>query len=94
MTACAAQRRVRLVAEAWQANGPRLVVEPRVLDADDPLATVTGVTNAVELTAVLAGQLRWFGPGAGGDRTASALLGDVLAGARTLLARGAGRVAA
>ncbi|MCC6316218.1 MAG: homoserine dehydrogenase [Gemmatimonadaceae bacterium] len=89
-----AQRRVRLVAEAWQADGPRLIVEPRVLDGDDPLATVTGVTNAVELTAVLAGQLRWFGPGAGGDRTASALLGDVLAGARTLLSGGLGRVAA
>ena len=89
-----AQRRVRLVAEAWVANGTRLVVEPRVLDADDPLATVTGVTNAVELTAVLAGQLRWFGPGAGGDRTASALLGDVLAGARALLARSHGRAAA
>ncbi|MGQ0648870.1 MAG: homoserine dehydrogenase [Gemmatimonadaceae bacterium] len=92
--AFASQRRVRLVAEAWIANGPKLVVEPRVLDADDPLATVTGVTNAVELTAVLAGQLRWFGPGAGGDRTASALLGDVLAGARALLARAQGRAAA
>lgn len=92
--AFAAQRRLRLVAEAWIANGPRLVVEPRVLDGDDPLATVTGVTNAVELTAVLAGQLRWFGPGAGGDRTASALLGDVLAGARALLGRASGRAAA
>ena len=92
--AFATGHRLRLVAEAWQANGPRLVVEPRVLDADDPLASVTGVTNAVELTAVLAGQLRWFGPGAGGDRTASALLADVLAGARALLGRTAGRAAA
>jgi homoserine dehydrogenase len=92
--AFASQQRVRLVAEAWQAGGARLVVEPRVLDADDPLASVSGVTNAVELTAVLAGQLRWFGPGAGGDRTASALLGDVLAGSRALLARAGGRVAA
>ena len=92
--AFASHQRLRLVAEAWQAGGARLVVEPRVLDADDPLATVTGVTNAVELTAVLAGQLRWFGPGAGGDRTASALLGDVLAGSRTLLAGAGGRAAA
>lgn len=92
--AFAAGRRLRLVAEAWVAGAPRLLVEPRVLDGDDPLATVTGVTNAVELNAVLAGQLRWFGPGAGGDRTASALLGDVLAGARSLLGSNTRRAAA
>ena len=77
-------RRLRLVAEAWHDNALRLVVEPRTLDASDPLATVTGVTNAVELHAALAGQLRWFGPGAGGDRTASALLGDVFTAVRAL----------
>jgi homoserine dehydrogenase len=75
-------RRIRLVAEAWHDVALRLLVEPRALDADDPLASVTGVTNAVELHAALAGQLRWFGPGAGGDRTASALLGDVFAAVR------------
>lgn len=92
--AFAARRRVRLVAEAWIAGRPQLIVEPRTLERDDPLATVTGVTNAVELTAALAGQLRWFGPGAGGNGTASALIGDVLAGARVLLAKARGRAAA
>jgi homoserine dehydrogenase len=83
-------RRIRLVAEAWHDSALRLVVEPRALDADDPLATVTGVTNAVELHATLAGQLRWFGPGAGGDRTASAILGDLFAAVRSCVARGDG----
>lgn len=77
-------RRLRLVAEAWKDGELSLTVEPRVLDANDPLANVTGVTNAVELHAALAGQLRWFGPGAGGDRTASALLGDVFTAIRAL----------
>lgn len=80
-------RRLRLVAEAWHDTALRLVVEPRTLDAGDPLASVTGVTNAVELHAALAGQLRWFGPGAGGDRTASALLGDVFTAVRALTGR-------
>jgi len=83
-------RRIRLVAEAWHDSALRLVVEPRALDANDPLATVTGVTNAVELHATLAGQLRWFGPGAGGDRTASAILGDLFAAIRSSVASSAG----
>ncbi len=87
-------RRLRLVAEGWLNGTPRLVVEPRVLDATDPLASVSGVTNGVELTAVLAGQLRWFGPGAGGDHTASALLGDVAAAVRVLRHTSARRAAA
>lgn len=81
-------RRIRLVAEAWHDVALRLLVEPRALDADDPLASVTGVTNAVELHAALAGQLRWFGPGAGGDRTASALLGDVFGAVRRFISDG------
>jgi homoserine dehydrogenase len=82
--AVARGQRLRLVAEAWTDESLRLLVEPRVLDASDPLASVTGATNAVELHAALAGQLRWFGPGAGGDRTASAVLGDVFAAVRAI----------
>lgn len=82
-------RRIRLVAEASRDPllGPNLVVEPRLLDTGDPLATVDDVTNAVEIRAELAGRLTWFGPGAGGDRTASALLGDLIAAAQALCQR-------
>ena len=87
-------RRVRLVADAWTRGGTHLLVEPRVLEADDPLAHVTDVTNAIELEAALAGQLRWFGPGAGGVRTASALLADVAQAAAGCIANGREQVAA
>jgi homoserine dehydrogenase len=75
--AAAKGQRLRLVAEAWTHSGGHLLVEPRVLEAHDPLSRVDNATNAIELEAALAGQLRWFGPGAGGVRTASALLADV-----------------
>lgn len=81
--------RVRLVAEAWRPTAPLLVVEPRVLAADDPLAAVDGANNAVEIQAALAGTLRWFGPGAGGARTASGLLGDLIAAVQHLSSRSA-----
>ncbi|MGQ0764539.1 MAG: homoserine dehydrogenase [Gemmatimonadota bacterium] len=70
---------LRLVAQAWRGNIPRLVVEVRELELADPLAAVDGVTSALEVRAELAGLLRWFGPGAGGDCTASGLIGDLIA---------------
>ncbi len=87
-------RRLRLVAEAWSTAGTHLLVEPRVLEGTDPISTVTDGTNAIELNAVLAGQLCWFGPGAGGGRTASALLADLAAAARELVRTQQGRAAA
>ena len=42
----------------------------------------TGPTNVITLEADLAARLVWSGPGAGGDATASAILGDVIAIAR------------
>ena len=76
--------RVRLVAEAWQDDGLHLTVAPKVLDAGDRLAQAEGVTNVVEVRSALAGPLTWFGPGAGGEHTASALLGDLLVAARAM----------
>lgn len=86
--------RVRLVAEAWRGNIPRLVVEPRILGEGDPLAATTGVINAVEIRASLAGRLLWLGPGAGGECTASGLLSDLIAGAEALRSRATRRLAA
>lgn len=87
--------RVRLVAEAWEDEGLHLRVEPKILEAGDVLARAEGVVNVVEVRSALAGPLVWYGAGAGGDRTASALVGDVLAAARALTTgRSAGRIAA
>lgn len=76
--------RVRLVAEASCANRLQLTVEPRALAANDRLAQADGVVNVVEVQSALAGTLTWFGPGAGGRHTASALLGDLVVAARAL----------
>lgn len=84
----AARRRhavVRLVASAVATDtAVQLGVEPTVLDSDDPLWRTEGITSAVVLHGTLAGPLTWYGAGAGGTHTASALLNDVLAAARVL----------
>jgi homoserine dehydrogenase len=76
--------RVRLVARAARNGRVHASVEPLVLDASDPLATGTGVHNVVEVRTALAGTLTWHGAGAGGRSTASALLADTLAAARSI----------
>jgi homoserine dehydrogenase len=53
-------------------------VQPCLLPRAHPLSKVGHVTNAVQLTAGLAGQILLQGPGAGGRATASAVLADVL----------------
>src|SRR3546814_4816199 len=47
-----------------------------------PLASVRGAFNAVFVEADAAGQLMFYGPGAGGAPTAGAVLGDVVTVAR------------
>lgn len=86
--------RIRQVASAWREDGRlRLRVAPAVLAGEDALARASGVTNVVQLRASLAGMLTWSGPGAGGVATASALLGDTLAAARTVVAERVRRAA-
>ena len=52
-----------------------------------PLAGVREAYNAVFVEAQSAGQLMFYGAGAGGAPTASAVLGDIVAVARNTLAR-------
>ncbi len=59
-----------------------LRVHPAVLPAAHPLAGVGGAFNAVVVEAEAAGRLMFYGAGAGGRPTASAVLGDVVAAAR------------
>jgi len=55
-----------------------------------PLATVNGSFNAVFVEAEAAGEMMFYGLGAGGAQTASAVLGDVVSAARNKLAGGRG----
>jgi homoserine dehydrogenase len=55
-----------------------------------PLASVSGAFNAVFVEADAAGALMFYGQGAGGAPTASAVLGDLVAVARNRVAGGYG----
>ena len=57
-------------------------VYPAMIPAAHPLASVDGAFNAVFVEAEAAGQLMFYGQGAGGAPTASAVLGDLVAVAR------------
>ncbi|MFC7220544.1 homoserine dehydrogenase [Streptomyces polyrhachis] len=57
-------------------------VHPAMIPLSHPLASVRGAYNAVFVKAAAAGQLMFYGAGAGGAPTASAVLGDLVAVAR------------
>ncbi|RKR88104.1 homoserine dehydrogenase [Micromonospora pisi] len=61
-------------------------VYPAMIPRSHPLASVGDAFNAVFVEAAAAGQLMFYGRGAGGSPTASAVLGDVVAVSRNRLA--------
>ncbi|MCN0152195.1 homoserine dehydrogenase [Salinispora arenicola] len=61
-------------------------VHPAMIPLTHPLASVGDAFNAVFVEAEAAGQLMFYGRGAGGAPTASAVLGDVVAVSRNRLA--------
>jgi homoserine dehydrogenase len=65
-------------------------VHPAMIPTTHPLASVGDAFNAVFVEAEAAGQLMFYGQGAGGEPTASAVLGDLVAVARNRLAGAAG----
>ena len=65
-------------------------VYPAMIPHSHPLAAVDGAFNAVYVEADAAGQLRFYGQGAGGAPTASAVLGDLVAVARNRVIGGRG----
>jgi homoserine dehydrogenase len=65
-------------------------VHPAMLPLTHPLASVRGAYNAVFVEADAAGRLMFYGPGAGGAPTASAVLGDLVAVCRNKLAGSTG----
>ncbi|HEX7661424.1 MAG TPA: homoserine dehydrogenase [Pseudonocardiaceae bacterium] len=89
-------RTVKLLAvceRVTEADGRESVsarVYPAMIPRSHPLASVGGAFNAVFVEAEAAGQLMFYGQGAGGAPTASAVLGDLVAVARNLIAGGRG----
>ncbi len=57
-------------------------VHPAMIPRSHPLASVREAYNAVFVESEAAGQLMFYGPGAGGSPTASAVLGDLVTVAR------------
>ncbi len=71
---------------AAQQDAVSVRVHPAMIPRTHPLAGVGDAFNAVFVEAAAAGQLMFYGRGAGGAPTASAVLGDLVAVARNRLA--------
>ncbi|MFW5472135.1 homoserine dehydrogenase [Knoellia sp. CPCC 206450] len=78
--------------ESGAPSGVTVRVHPAMIHRSHPLASVRDAYNAVFVEASAAGELMFYGKGAGGDPTSSAVLGDVVAVARHRLAGGHGPV--
>lgn len=65
-------------------------VYPALVPREHPLAAVRGANNAVFVEAHAAGPLMFYGAGAGGVQTASAVLGDLVSIARRHVVGGPG----
>lgn len=63
------------------AEGVCVRVHPALVSEDHPFATVHGAFNAIIIEGEAAGRLMFYGKGAGGAPTASAVLSDVVAAA-------------
>jgi homoserine dehydrogenase len=69
------------------ADGPEVAVRvhPAMVPAEHPLAAVRDSFNAVFVEGAAVGELMFYGRGAGGSPTASAVLGDVIDAALNLV---------
>ena len=65
-------------------------VHPAMVPATHPLASVRDAFNAVFVEGPKVGQLMFYGRGAGGDPTATAVAGDLVSVARNLMSGGRG----
>lgn len=82
---------VKLLAICERIDGGLVArVHPTLIPLEHPLASVRGAYNAVFVEAESAGRLMFYGAGAGGPETASAVLGDLVSAAKRHLAGGPG----
>ncbi|PPL18797.1 homoserine dehydrogenase [Microterricola pindariensis] len=80
----------RVTDPATGVEGVSARVHPAMVPRDHPLAAVRGANNAVFVEAESAGSLMFYGAGAGGVETASAVLGDLVSLGRRHVAGGPG----
>jgi len=71
-------------------EGISVRVYPAMIPQEHPLASVHGAFNAVFVEAEAAGSLMFYGSGAGGLQTASAVMGDLVSAAKRHVAGGPG----
>ena len=78
---------VKLLAIATRTDaGVCARVHPAMIPLGHPLASIRAATNAIFITGPSVDELLFAGPGAGGEPTATAVLGDVIDAAREILA--------
>ena len=63
-------------------GGVEIRVHPALISNKEPIAKVDGVMNAVGVVGDRVGKTMFYGPGAGGDATASAVIADIIEIAR------------
>jgi homoserine dehydrogenase len=63
-------------------EGVEIRVHPTLVKDTHPISKVDGVMNAVSVVGDAVGQTMFYGPGAGGDATASAVIADIIEIAR------------
>jgi homoserine dehydrogenase len=80
----------KIDADGDQPEGISVRVYPTLIPQEHPLGAVRGAYNAVFVEAEAAGQLMFYGAGAGGVQTASAVLGDLVSAAKRHVAGGPG----
>lgn len=78
------------IAELTPEGAVSVRVHPALISRSHPLASVRESFNAVFVEAKSAGQMMFYGKGAGGEPTASAILGDLVAVARHKVTGGLG----
>jgi len=78
------------ICERIDGHGVSVRVHPTLVPRHHPLAAVHGANNAVFVEAAAAGSLMFYGAGAGGPETASAVLGDIVSAARRHVVGGPG----
>ncbi len=87
--------RIKLLGVAQRTDtGIEQRVHPTMVPRDCGIARISGVTNAVAVEGDFIGSVMHSGPGAGGDATASAVMGDIVDLARGVRVPPLGRPAA
>src|SRR5688572_5929597 len=87
--------RIKLLGVAQRTeNGIEQRVHPTMVPRDSDIARISGVTNAVSVEGDFIGAVMLTGPGAGGNATASAVVGDIIDLARGVRVPPLGRPAA